>query len=125
MTLTASLVAEALQHMPPVTNLYETSDGTYYMVVVTSTPSMRSIMTSVGLRVPAALTHMKPSVSVFLADERGQVIDYDGDPANGLTPILSTNPRSFAGMIVPDLLESENPYADALAILGYELEEVE
>ncbi|SDT84341.1 hypothetical protein [Gordonia westfalica] len=58
---------------------------------------------------------------MFLSDERGQVIDYDGDPANGLTPILSTDSKSFAMTINPDLAT----HADALAALGYELTEQE
>ncbi|WP_425284530.1 DUF7572 family protein [Gordonia westfalica] len=116
----ATLVAEALPHMPPITNLYSTEDG-FLLVLVVEVPDMTSILTSMGMQVPVSRSHLKPDVSVFLSDERGQVIDYDGDPANGLTPILSTDSKSFAMTINPDLAT----HADALAALGYELTEQE
>ena len=116
----ATLVAEALPYMPPTTNHYRTDDG-YLLVLVVDVPDLNSILTSMGMQVPVSRSHLKPDVSVFLSDERGQVIDYDGDPANGMTPILSTDSKSFAMTIVPDL----HTHADALAALGYELTEQE
>ena len=112
----ATLVAEALPYMPPTTNHYRTDDG-YVLVLVVDVPDMNSILTSMGMQVPVSRSHLKPDVSVFLSDERGQVIDYDGDPANGMTPILSTDSKSFAMTIVPDL----HTHTDALAALGYTL----
>ncbi|SDT85391.1 DUF7572 family protein [Gordonia westfalica] len=95
----ATLVAEALPHMPPITNLYSTEDG-FLLVLVVEVPDMTSILTSMECRFRLAVAS-ETDVSVFLSDERGQVIDYDGDPANGLTPILSTDSKSFAMTINP------------------------
>lgn len=117
----AYLVAEALPWHAPVTNLYRTDDDTYYAVLVLDPFAMEQHRADWGITVPVAVSHVPQTVSVYLSDEMGRVIDYDGDPANGLTPILSTNPKSFAGMVVPDLVESDNPYAEALNILGYTL----
>ncbi|MGP3708473.1 DUF7572 family protein [Gordonia paraffinivorans] len=122
----AYLVAEALPWHAPVTNLYRTEDDTYYAVLVLDPVAMEQHRADWGIKVPVAVSHVPPTVSVYLSDENGRVIDYDGDPANGMTPILSTNPRSFAGMVVPDLVDAVNdpdrdPYAEALNILGYTL----
>ncbi|WP_139104656.1 hypothetical protein [Gordonia sp. UCD-TK1] len=120
---TAQLVMEAVPHKPPITNLYRTDDG-HLLVMVLSPPNMAAVMTRIGL-FPVTASHIPKTVSVFLADERGEAVDYDGDPANGMTPILSTDSRSFAMTIVPELVDSESPYVDALAALGYTLTETE
>lgn len=117
---TATLVAEALPNMAPTTNLYRTNDG-HLLVTSVDAQAFAPAVSAMGMRVPIVRSHITPSVSVFLSDERGQVIDYDGNPANGLTPILSTDSKSFAMTIVPDL----HTHADALAALGYTLTEQE
>lgn len=98
--------------MPPVTNLYKGSDGRHFLVTVVDPDALAGL--SRGL---ARASHVQPVVEVFLSDETGTVIDYDGDPANGMTPILSNNSRSFAGYIDSTL----TTHADALAALGYQL----
>lgn len=123
---TAQLVAEALPFRTPVTNLYKTSDDTYYTVTVVDPAAMDAHHTQFGAKVPIVAYHVPRTVSVYLSDETGRVIDYDGNPANGKTPVISTNTRSFAGMVVPDLVDAVNdpdrdPYAEALNILGYTL----
>ncbi|ATW60800.1 hypothetical protein SEA_BENTHERDUNTHAT_30 [Gordonia phage BENtherdunthat] len=108
--------------MPPTTNLYRCGDGRHLLVLVVSVPDVVALTASTGMRVPIARSHITPEVSVFLADEQGQVVDYDGDVANGLTPIASTNTRSFATTILPSEICS---HAEALAVLGYTLTEQE
>ncbi|SDT86708.1 DUF7572 family protein [Gordonia westfalica] len=49
----ATLVAEALPHMPPITNLYSTEDG-FLLVLVVEVPDMTSILTSMGMQVPVS-----------------------------------------------------------------------
>lgn len=115
----AELVAEALPTCPPVTNLYRCGDR-HIAVTVVDPDSMARIFTGMNT-VPLSPSHIQRNVAAFLADETGTFIDYDGNPANGMTPILASNSKSFATTIVPALATSDNPYADALAALGYQL----
>lgn len=118
----AQLVEADVSYACPVTNLYKAGDK-HFLVTVRDDSVVGSVFEGVnGFSVPLDSRHVSTCVEVFLADERGQVIDYDGDPANGLTPILSTDSKSFAMTIIPELVDSENPYVDALAALGYSLE---
>lgn len=112
---TATLLHSGVPWMPPITNLYVGEDGKYLLVLVTSPNHLRSVLDDMSPGVQIARSHIPVEVSVFLADGNGAVVDYDGTPSNGLTPIVSSNPRSHAGMAVPDLMG----YADALAVLGY------
>ncbi|QMU19366.1 DUF7572 family protein [Gordonia rubripertincta] len=122
----AFLIESDVPHKPPVTNLYWTEGAhEFLLVTVVSVPLLSSILGDLGNYIPVARSHVETVVSVFLSDERGQVIDYDGNPANDLTPVLSTDSKSFAMSIVPDLINSDNPYVDALAALGYTLTEQE
>ncbi|MBR7191738.1 hypothetical protein [Gordonia sp. SCSIO 19800] len=112
----AVLVEADVAYACPVTNLYTCESGQHLLITVRANDYVAGIFEGLtGITMPSASRHVTPSVEVFLADERGQVIDYDGDPTNGLTPILSTDPASFAMTIVPDL----HTHADALAALGY------
>ncbi|WP_431840636.1 DUF7572 family protein [Gordonia hongkongensis] len=119
---TVSLVAEALPHMPPTTNLYRTGDGGYLAVLVVDVLGMGSILTSMGVQVPVARSHITPEVSVFHSDENGVLVDADGDPLNGLTPYASTDPECD---VVVRLDSAVTTHAEALAALGYTLTEQE
>lgn len=58
-----------LTNMCPVTKLYRASDGQHYAIM-------------------CADFYTAQHTEVFLADERGMLIDADGDPANGLTALV-------------------------------------
>ena len=85
--ITATRIQAALPQFAPTTNLYQCEDGKYLLVTVDTAGD------DIGNSVPIlSLIPVKSSVPadtvVFLADERGQVVDADGDPTNGLTPVL-------------------------------------
>lgn len=115
---TATLVAENLSQFCPVTNHYLCSDGRYLLVTyprldvlgtLAGLPGMTDTLRSIGLSIaPVSIKqiHDMPT-EVFLADEHATVLDADGDPANGMTPLLRC--------------DGPVPIADALASLGYTL----
>lgn len=111
---TVELIESDVSWMCPVTHLYKTQAG-HLLVCVRDRAMIVELAQDLG--VPIFPSHVPLGVDAFLADERGQVVDYDGNPANGLTPILSTDSRSFAMTIDPDLRTHE----DALEALGYTL----
>ena len=102
---TAELVQANLSRYCPITNLYKCSDDTYLLVTLPSL-DVGGTLTSLGFIMPILETHLNNEVDVFLSDEDGTVLDYDGDPSNGMTPI-----NSFEVLT----------HADALAALGYDL----
>lgn len=113
----AQLVEANVPYACPVTNLYKAGDK-HFLITVRDDNIVGSVFEGVnGFSVPLDSRHVSTCVEVFLADEHGQVIDYDGDPANGLTPVLSTDSRSFAMAVAPDV----SSHAGALAALGYTL----
>ena len=115
----ATLVQENLSHFCPVTNFYATSDGKHLLVTyprldvlgtLAGLSGMSETLRAIGLAdVPIRRSHIGLRTEVFLADENAVVLDADGNPANGMTPLLRC--------------ESAIPSADALAQLGYTLEE--
>lgn len=109
----AKLEKEDLTGFYPITNLYSTSDGKWFLVTVKTTRSVAILAEMTGT--PISLSHASRGVEVFLSNASGVVIDYDGDPANGLTPIISTDSGSFASTIIPEL----ETFEDALKALGY------
>lgn len=84
---TAKYVAD-LPGWVPDTRLYRLDDDRYLAV------SVIDYYTATG-------------TEVFLCDERGQPIDADGNPANGLTPLATFPPGTS--------------HADALTQLGYQV----
>ncbi|ORA23394.1 DUF7572 family protein [Mycobacterium aquaticum] len=96
---TASLVAEALPQFAPTTNHYACSDGWYLLVTVhdrlavATTPSM-------PFDIPIARSHLPASAEVFLCDEHATVLDADGDPANGMTPLALVDADTHAAALV-------------------------
>lgn len=108
LTNTATLVASNLAQFCPVTNHYACSDGSYLLVTVKSLGSATGLLeTVIGISLPLKSEQMPTGTEVFRADESAVVLDADGDPANGMTPLLT----------LPD----GTSFADALAQLGYTL----
>jgi len=108
MTETATLVQEGLPQFCPTTNFYQCSDGRYLLVTIPSVGA-NALLNQFGVVVPIAKSHLPDRADVFLADEHAVVLDADGDPSNGMTP----------------LAQFEHPagFAEVLAELGYELTE--
>lgn len=84
---TAELVAEGLSQFCPTTNHYRCSDGKYLLVTKPTLDSIGTLSKTLGVTVPVAASHLPVSVDVFLSNANAEVLDSDGDPANGLTPI--------------------------------------
>ncbi|GAS94440.1 Gp21 [Mycolicibacterium canariasense] len=103
---TATLVGEQLSQFCPVTNHYECSDGKHLLVTIPRLDAS-TVQEMLGVRVPIVKMHLPDKADVFLADADAVVLDADGDPANGMTPLVS----------VPGC----ESFADALAAAGYEL----
>ena len=113
---TATLVGENLSQFCPVTNHYRCSDERYLLVTYPRLDVLADIagealaqaLKVLGLAEgPQSLSHQPRNTEVFLADENAVVLDADGDPANGMTPLL--------------VCDGAVPVADALAQLGYTL----
>ncbi|MCH5645181.1 hypothetical protein [Gordonia sp. ABSL49_1] len=119
MTETATLLAENLSQFCPVTNHYQCSDGKYLLVTyprlevlgeLANLQIMAGALAALGLAPgPVSITHQPKNTEVFLCDGDAVVLDSDGDPANGMTPLL--------------VCDGPLPVADALASLGYTLVE--
>ena len=97
---TAELLDSDCCWMPPTTWWCHGSDGRYLLVTDLELHRTTPDVPSSRLRLPTG-------VLVFLADDRGQVVDADGDPTNGLTPLARLD---------------EGDHEDGLRALGYELE---
>lgn len=102
---TATLVAENLSQFCPVTNHYECSDGKWLLVTIAKIDTPATVSYFLGVKVPIAEVQLPSGADVFLSDENATVLDSDGDPANGMTPIGTFNAET---------------HAEALAALGYE-----
>lgn len=108
----AVLVQAALPQYAPVTNHYKCDDGHHLLVTVNQLDAvecLRAVGLLDGLPVPEVnirRSHLRGQPThVFLADETARVIDADGDPSNGMTP-LATYPAGTS-------------FDEALAALGY------
>lgn len=80
----------ALHHWAPETRLYrDPISGRHVAIQVQPIgPVVPSIMTLLG-RIPVDSDHIVPHrTKVFLCSAEGVAIDADGDPTNGLTPLL-------------------------------------
>lgn len=106
---TAELVGERLPQFCPTTNHYRCSDGLYLLVTVPSLDSVGTLTATLGITVPVATSQLPLRTDVFLSDENALVLDGDGDPANGLTPVAS--------------LDGVTDHNEALSLLGYEVTE--
>ena len=85
--------------MPPTTWHLKTEDG--YLLVT----ALR-LERSAAPGIPTSRVNLPKGVLVFLADERGNPVDADGDPLNGMTPLLQLD---------------EGNHEDGLSAAGYEL----
>lgn len=80
----------ALDHWAPETRQYRDPISGRHVAIQAQPigPVVPSIMTLLG-RIPISSDHVVPHrTKVFLCDEQGVAIDADGDPTNGLTPLL-------------------------------------
>lgn len=85
--ITATRIQAALPNYAPTTDLYRCDDGKHLLVTVdTAGDDIGNSVPIVSL-IPVADSVPADTV-VILADEQGQPIDSDGDPTNGLTPVL-------------------------------------
>lgn len=104
---TATLRGEALSQFCSTTNHYECSDGRWLLVTVVSVDDATARVGTLGVRVAIGRVKVATRTAVFLSDENANVLDADGDPANGLTPL--------------DIPSDIETHEAALSALGYEL----
>lgn len=119
MNATATLLAENLPQFCPCTNHYQCSDGRFLLVTyprldvlgtLANLEIMSGVLSELGLAdVPISISHQPPNTEVFLADADAVVLDADGDPSNGMTPLL--------------VCDGPVTVAEALEQAGYELVE--
>lgn len=88
----ATLIAESLPQFAPHTNHYRLSDGRHVLVTraADDLPVPEALAPILGA-IKVERTEPAP-VEVFLCDENAQPIDADGDPTNGLTPLVRLAP---------------------------------
>lgn len=108
MTMTATLVAEALPQYCPTTNLYACSDGRHLLITIATLDVAGTLNATLGIIVRISESHLPTGADVFLSDESATVLDADGDPSNGMTPIAH--------------LADCDDFASALESLGYTVE---
>lgn len=109
---TATLVGQGLSRYCPTTNHYycgDGPDGIFLLVTIARYDVPGSIETLTGIKLPINVVQLPTHADVFLSDADANVLDADGDPANGMTPLVR----------VPDC----DDFATALAAAGYELDE--
>lgn len=112
------IVEENLPSYFPISNLYKViGEDTYFIVTVKNPIDLLDMFINVGTA--TQLKHVDPGVEVFLANERGMVVDADGNPENGLTAIASTDPNTFALGHFPATITT---HEEALNYLGYEID---
>ncbi len=95
---TAELITENLTQFCPVTNHYRLSDGRYVLVTVARIEGAATL-SNFGVRIPIAVSQLPAEVDVFLSDADANVLDADGDPANGMTPLESYEVDSHAAAL--------------------------
>lgn len=100
---TATLIRAGLPQFCPVTNFYRLSDGRHVLVTA-ARMDIEATLSNFGVRIPIATSQLPSAIDVFLADAGANVLDADGDPSNGMTPLASYEVDS---------------HAEALAELGY------
>lgn len=86
------LIESALPQFAPTTNHYLLDGGQH--ILITRADDIQPVPEGLvqfvaGIRVDEVIP---PQVEVFLCDENAQPIDADGDPTNGLTPLLRLDP---------------------------------
>lgn len=101
--MTAELLVENICRFRATTNLYRGSDGRYLLVTVPDPHLEPPDFSGFGSFI---LSDDPEPVAVFLSTEDGVVIDADGSPSNGMTPIEL-------------FYDGVSTHAEALERLGY------
>ncbi len=88
----ATLIEAGLTQFAPTTNHYRLDTG--HHILITRADDTQPVPDGLvqfvaGIRVDEVIA---PDVEIFLCDENAQPIDADGDPTNGLTPLLRLAP---------------------------------
>lgn len=99
------LIAENLRQYAPKTNLYRIEDN-YVLITVPDElldPVVSRLPADAGMKVTSVVD---PPTEVFLADKNGRLVDADGDPTNGMTPLV----RLPAGTSHEEALELAEKY---------------
>lgn len=97
----ADLLDSDCAWMPPTTWWCKGSDGQYLLIT-----HLELHRTMPGI--PVDRVRLPTGVLVLLADDRGQAVDSDGDPTNGMTPLITLD---------------DGDHLDGLRAAGYELED--
>ncbi len=108
MVATATFVRD-ITRMCPITKLYSCSDGQFVLVTVKE-PELMPVPpaeTLGGIPIIINESQAPRGAEVFRSDARGRVLDADGDPANGMTPLAT--------------LDDGTSFEAALSAVGYEL----
>lgn len=104
---TATLVAANLPQFCPATHHYLLPDGRHVLVTVAAIDAPATL-SAFGIRVPIARSQLPKGATIFLCDEAATILDADGNPANGMTPLAH--------------FDVDN-HEEALMALGYTLTE--
>lgn len=83
------------------------ADGIFLLVTIAQYDVPASIETLTGISLPINVVQLPAHADVFLSDVDANVLDADGDPANGMTPLVR--------------VENCDDFATALAAAGYTL----
>lgn len=106
---TAQLVKDFVPQFCPITKHYLCEGGDYdgqYLLVTVVSMDVPGSVELFGIAVPISRVQLPTSVDVFLSDAEENVLDADGDPSNGMTPVAAFE---------------VDTHEDALAALGYEV----
>lgn len=106
---TAQLITQFVPQFCPITNHYLCSGGDYdgqYLLVTVVSMDVPGSIELFGISVPISRVQLPTAVDIFLSDADQNVLDADGDEANGMTPLASYE---------------VDTHEDALAALGYEV----
>ncbi len=102
---TATLVAANLPQFCPDTHHYLLPDGRHVLVTVASL-DVPATLNALGIRVPIARSHLPRGAQIFLCDESAAILDADGNPANGMTPLgwfdVDTHEAALAALLAPE-----------------------
>lgn len=107
----ATLLEFGVGRYCPVTNHYSCDDGTYLLITVNQL-QIENVAKRLGLAASGPIRKSQvrgQNTDVFLSNERGDVIDADDNPANGMTPVHVYPPGTS--------------HEEALAAMGYEINE--
>lgn len=107
------LISENLAQFAPITNFYRLEDGRHVLITVPHEAGLDRAMEQVEAAIPLGMlpalkvaSSVRMPTEIFLADADAVPIDADGDPTNGLTPLLRCEPGTT--------------HAQALAALGHD-----